>query len=274
MLKLITCLLLINSMVFAHKDGAPLKACMEMTPGHTGTSPQPLETAIHKLMIAPAPQIKSVKKDSIVVTLNGAKGAFKGFFIQARSLTSGDVNPVGVWDVSAASGLAKGVDCGDNKDSAVTHIDNTLKPSVSLFWTPPEKFSGKVVFVATVVQEYKTYWVGIQSEGLTLPQNSKSGISNSITFGSTTNSIGTNGTLYMSSTTTTPGLIIKKDPKIPILGSSSTKSSKSDLSHPIGSAHQFTDNKKMSNVTTAAANVITICVGFLIMPLFQIVLFH
>ncbi len=37
----------------------------------------------------------------------GAVSQFKGFFLQARSTTAGDVNPVGTWDVSAANGVAK-----------------------------------------------------------------------------------------------------------------------------------------------------------------------
>lgn len=65
----------------------------------------------------------------------------------------------GAWEVSGAAGLAKGVDCGGVKNSAVTHVSPAAKPQVTLLWTPPRDFSGKVVFVATVVEEFKTYWV-------------------------------------------------------------------------------------------------------------------
>jgi len=77
----------------------------------------------------------------------------------------------GTWDYSGAAGLAKGVDCGGAKDSAVTHVNNDVKPSVSLIWKPPAGFSGGVIFVATVVQEFKTYWVGVQSQKLELSAN-------------------------------------------------------------------------------------------------------
>ncbi len=66
----------------------------------------------------------------------------------------------GTWETTGASGLARGVNCGGVPGSGVTHANSDAKPSVTLLWSPPSvAFSGKVVFVATVVKDYKTYWV-------------------------------------------------------------------------------------------------------------------
>jgi hypothetical protein len=100
-------LALVASTVRAHKDGAPTSACLTMTPGHTGTAPKPLDSAIHRLEVSPASGAGAGdnSSSSYVLTLSaksvgGDVGgenshAFKGFFLQARSTTSGDANPVG-----------------------------------------------------------------------------------------------------------------------------------------------------------------------------------
>jgi len=85
----------------AHKDGAPTSACLTMTPGHAGTSPQELSSAVHRLEFSPSPSSSANATPSYVLTLSPKSSAtdiaktFKGFFVQARSTTSGDANPVG-----------------------------------------------------------------------------------------------------------------------------------------------------------------------------------
>jgi hypothetical protein len=74
--------------------------------------------------------------------------------------------------------LAKGVDCGKAKDSAVTHVNADNKPSITLVWKPPKDIKGSVVFVATVAQDFKTYWVGIQSSKVDLDGTVSGGLTN------------------------------------------------------------------------------------------------
>ncbi len=107
------------------------------------------------------------RQNMIVVTVTSTGSSdFKGFFMQAQSPANSDANPVGTWDVSGDAKFAKGVACGGRSASAVTHVDSSFKHSISLLWMPPPGFTGKVVFIATVVQDFNTYWVGIQSNAL------------------------------------------------------------------------------------------------------------
>ena len=68
----------------------------------------------------------------------------------------------------------------------MTHTSSVNKTApVSLVWTPPPKTSsapmdgagggGQVIFVATVVQKFDTYWVGIYSDAFSLPMAAATG---------------------------------------------------------------------------------------------------
>ena len=141
-------------------DGAPIQACDNMVPNH-GVSQKPLETAAHRVTAAHT-------SAGYTVTISGKPGApatpFKGFFVQARA-TAGGSGPLGSWDVTASKSVAKGVNCGGRLATGVTHVDRNQKNGVSLRWVPPKDLgAGKVIFVATVVQDFNNFWVGIQSE--------------------------------------------------------------------------------------------------------------
>lgn len=153
-------LLLAAGKALARPDGAPIQACDNMVPNH-GVSQKPLETAVHRVTAAHTPA-------GYTVTVSGKPGApgtpFKGFFIQARATAVG-TGPLGSWDVTASKSVAKGVNCGGKLASGVTHVDRNQKNGVSLLWVPPKDLgAGKVVFVATIVQDFSNFWVGIQSE--------------------------------------------------------------------------------------------------------------
>lgn len=150
----------------AHPDGAPLEACTTMTPRHGSTQPQAPQTAKH--------DIKAFMNggNSVEITIASKPvklEAFKGFFLQARNGDNSQPqsgSPVGTWDLTSSNGMAKGVSCSGMPMSAVTHVDNKEKTLVNLRWTPPPNLSGSVVFVATVVQQFDTLWVGLQSTRL------------------------------------------------------------------------------------------------------------
>merc|ERR1711936_1309346 len=48
--------------------------------------------------------------------------------------------------------------------SAVTHSNGSAKTSLYVQWVPPSSYEGSVRMVATVVKEYKTFWVNITSD--------------------------------------------------------------------------------------------------------------
>lgn len=148
----------------ARSGGAPLEACETMIPGHQGTSPKLISSALHQVSIA-----KGLEPGSFVVTLHSdANVPFKGFFIQARNVANNGSKAIGTWDISNLSGVARTANCSGLPNSAVTHVDNQLKTSVTFTWQSPKKFTGRVVFEATVVQDFHNYWTGIRSSELPL----------------------------------------------------------------------------------------------------------
>ncbi|TRY68429.1 hypothetical protein TCAL_07482 [Tigriopus californicus] len=148
----------------ARSDGAPLEACDTMIPGHQDTSPKPGQSALHEVSIA-----KGLEPGAFIISLHSAANVpFKGFFIQARNVAKNNSEAIGTWDISNLSGVARTANCSGQPNSAVTHVDNQLKTSVTFTWQSPRKYTGRVVFEATVVQDFHNYWTGIRSSELPL----------------------------------------------------------------------------------------------------------
>lgn len=150
-------LVLLASRVNGHGTGAPLTRCDSMLPGHAGSSVQQ----------SPAPYnlSRELQQDNTVkVTLTGSS-PFKGFFIQARRADDQDTLVPGAFTVSDDA-LVQTLNCEDKQSSAVTHQEKSEKSQIVVTWTPPSDWDGEVVFRATVVQSYMTYWERIFSPRL------------------------------------------------------------------------------------------------------------
>ncbi|XP_052792702.1 uncharacterized protein LOC128226733 [Mya arenaria] len=52
------------------------------------------------------------------------------------------------------------------RGSAVTHTESGIKRGITLIWVPPVGFQGGIQFVATVVQDFNTFWMGHRSREL------------------------------------------------------------------------------------------------------------
>ncbi len=65
-----------------------------------------------------------------------------------------------MWDPNSMPGVARGVSCGEGDNTAMTHVINDEKSTVTLRWRPTDPSLGKVVFVASVVKKFDTFWVG------------------------------------------------------------------------------------------------------------------
>ena len=93
---------------------------------------------------------------------------FKGFLLEARSVDVDDI--IGTFKKLGNKNQTKYLQCSNKESkephSALTHADSTPKQSVKVKWTPPQDFSGKVKILATLVKDFKTYWVKLESETL------------------------------------------------------------------------------------------------------------
>nr|XP_018917999.1 PREDICTED: putative defense protein 3 [Bemisia tabaci] len=143
--------------VCAFKSGAPQRQCEAMRPYHEGSEPQtgraPYTVSFSKSKIAPGERI------SVKITGEGNE-KLKGFMIQARV---GDT-PVGKF---SSSNSIKLLDCSGTSNTA-THTSNTPRSRVNLFWTAPKDLTETVTFKYTIVKDYVTYWVALDSPKLTI----------------------------------------------------------------------------------------------------------
>ncbi|CAN8004390.1 unnamed protein product [Ixodes hexagonus] len=150
-------LVLLALSVDGHGSGAPVSQCDSMLPGHSGTAPQEGD--------APYNISRELQQDNTIkVRLTGAS-PFKGFFIQAREADDHEVLVPGQFTVSDDT-VIQTVNCEDKQSSAITHQDKSEKTEIVVTWTPPSGWNGEVVFRATVVQGYTTFWDGIYSPRL------------------------------------------------------------------------------------------------------------
>ena len=97
------------------------------------------------------------------MTIRGAsRQTFGGFMLQAR--LKSDDSPVGAFGVT--DGVSRAVRCSaQHPDATLTHTDTNDKDQLASTWTAPAGVDADdVYFVATVAQNFNTYWVGIRGE--------------------------------------------------------------------------------------------------------------
>jgi len=137
--------------------GAPDSACQAITPGHSH-SPQsgesPANLSINKQWVIPGQmlELELTTKDN---------STFKGFIIQARDLRLKD-QQVGSFVLSGEE--ASYMTCGRGIHNSITHRKSNAKTSILAKWMAPSDFEGDVVFRYTFLKEYKTFWVGMETE--------------------------------------------------------------------------------------------------------------
>ncbi|KAL7647140.1 UNVERIFIED_CONTAM: hypothetical protein RMT77_002398 [Armadillidium vulgare] len=134
------------------KDGAPPSACVEMTPHHeeyvkqTDTSPFEIE-------------VVSMDQQAIVVLRNITGGSFKGFMLRAV-----DSENVTVGHFVDYPSTAKTLTCNSTDDN-VTHNSDEVKYEQQFLWQ--SDITGvTVTFIATFVQSFDIFWVGVRSASI------------------------------------------------------------------------------------------------------------
>ncbi|XP_053206782.1 putative defense protein 3 [Panonychus citri] len=134
-------------------SGAPADACENLTPRHTGTTPITENSPYTLKAITGNFEYSSSTDQGIKVRIDGPP--FRGFFVIAVDAKTGE--RVGKW------AQLKGTNTID-ACSGITHGDNKRKKSATLLWIPPEKGSGGISFIATVVKSFSEYYTPITSE--------------------------------------------------------------------------------------------------------------
>lgn len=141
---------------WAFPNGGPIDACIASRPNqpnHSGVQSQPEQTNPY-ILEASSDYYKP--GEIIAVNIIGPKSYyFKGFFIQARDAKTNEW----IGSFEKTNEVTSHVEC-----SAATHTNNDPKEQVTLLWRGPERSSGQVYFVGTVLQNYKTFWADLVAD--------------------------------------------------------------------------------------------------------------
>ena len=175
-LFLLPILLSINP-IAPYSTGAPDIACIKMTPGH-GFDPQNNDDIPVTLSVSPESPIAAGGTVTITLAAKDGERGFQGFLIQARRVSShqelvGDqenelVVPLGEFNTREASYLG----CSGGVRNTITHRNNREKRSMSAQWIAPEDYKGEIYFKYTVVLDYFTYWVGVETAKIEVTRDS------------------------------------------------------------------------------------------------------
>lgn len=182
----------------SYPSGAPSSTCSTLAPKHQNVASQqsspPFAVTAGKLSVAPGSKLK--------LMLTSTTGTpFKGFLLQARQPDGSDA---AIGQFSALPNLTKTLTCAggyQNTPNTVTHADPSERGSLQFEWEAPDYYEGPVVFVATVVQDFSTFWEGVKSEHISVAKRAADNNSQSTGISTTRQPVTTLG-----STTTPPSV--------------------------------------------------------------------
>jgi len=153
-----------------YSTGGPREACSSLQPGHGGQAGD-LEDIPYQLVVEPSTIMAG---SNISITLLGTgwitRYEFKGFLLQVRGYDGSSLGTFHTSDVEAVY-----LHCHHKQDT-VTHSSSQPKTSLTISWSAPSQLSGQVQVIATVVQDFSTYWVGLTSVKVTVRGREKQGM--------------------------------------------------------------------------------------------------
>ncbi|XP_026481553.1 putative ferric-chelate reductase 1 homolog [Ctenocephalides felis] len=161
MKPLLACLLLffIIQRALPLPQGAPESVCDSMMPFHGGGISAQNSQAPFQIFLD---STRTENGQPLRLVLGSSQGVpFKGFMIHARRVMP-PYDVVGTF-TPAGDDTYKLIDCA-TPGSTATHTSTVKKQDLQLEWTAPDNFLGRVIFRATVAQEYAQFWVGLESE--------------------------------------------------------------------------------------------------------------
>lgn len=176
------------TVAWTHPEGVPLEfpnICQTMTPSHNNTAPN--TDAAPFSIIFSATCYDAALPINVTIQATQPTTLFIGFFVEARKPGVNSFS-YGIFD-SNGDHQIKTLSCFNTEASAVCQYnpggmktrsvrhaghDHTEWASKTFKWTPPNNIADDLQFVATVVQAYDEFWVGIKSNTLRPCPKSKS----------------------------------------------------------------------------------------------------
>ncbi|XP_040356450.1 putative ferric-chelate reductase 1 [Ixodes scapularis] len=146
---------------WAHRKGAPVTTCNEMEPRHD----KEVMHSHHYYQIV----VDRLQGEQLRVTLMALNNqtSFRGFLIRAMRVQGSSLAyHGGRFEKDAAYPNVQFIACDGVENSAATHVGPNEKRQISVTWRPRERSPDivRIFFRATVVQNYATFWMKLDTE--------------------------------------------------------------------------------------------------------------
>ncbi|XP_066996318.1 putative ferric-chelate reductase 1 homolog [Anabrus simplex] len=180
-LLLTTGILVIFLVAFSdsRSDGAPEKACTSLEPEHGASKPKaslsPYAVKVSKVLVVKGEKLQ------VMITSSPEGVNFHGFMMQARA--PGTTTPLGTFTEFPSE--AQTLNCQDGNQNTVSHTNAYQKKSMKFEWQAPSDYEGDIIFNATVVQNFGTYWTGVISDIVKVADHSGDNSSHSVGISTT-----------------------------------------------------------------------------------------
>ncbi|XP_076071249.1 putative ferric-chelate reductase 1 homolog [Mytilus galloprovincialis] len=139
--------------------GAPASKCGDMFPSHSQIQP---ENSLPPYTLT-ASSYTYKQGDTITITLvSPTRASFAGYIIGAKDQATLN-NNIGRFTNSATGKI---LPCGSSGAGAVTHQSNQAEYRLEFQWQPTADTTGNVIFMATVVESYSTFWMNIVTSAI------------------------------------------------------------------------------------------------------------
>ncbi|KAF7493783.1 hypothetical protein SSS_01560 [Sarcoptes scabiei] len=150
--------------IHCRSTGAPYEVCNSLIPRHGFASPQPKNTNPFRLNVTLYPYMNDEEFVHIELYSEDPSVTFKGFVIQARSLKNQQTVIDGTFVPMDSGRQTKVYNCrltnaNHQGNNTWTHLDNSPKGKVSGFWFPESAQHDRIIFLATIMKDLKTFWV-------------------------------------------------------------------------------------------------------------------
>ncbi|XP_062579551.1 ferric-chelate reductase 1-like [Saccostrea cucullata] len=161
--------------VFCYPQGAPIRteSCINLQPIHVDPltkqqvqnqqgNTKPYRILVSQQQYQSCTTVQQCGLQPLQVSINGQGGLFRGFIIQARTVSGGKRS----WGqfIPLQTGDSKVIQCQNGL--TLTHTANNDKNIVRFAWIPEPGMREQVQFVATIVQNLRTIYPGVYSAQL------------------------------------------------------------------------------------------------------------
>lgn len=147
----------------AYSTGPPSSACRTMMPSHRAqpsSDPSPYVVAFSRRS-----QPSSQRYVDVTISSPDGVSTFKGFMLEAKKATGRNAGQVVGTFNNPPRFSAMQLACNRR---AMSHSNRRVQNSITATWRAPRPATDQVLFTATVVQSFSSFWTNITSELLDL----------------------------------------------------------------------------------------------------------